>query len=185
MATACTCCEILADVWLELVKVFCQHRQCHSTNLSDCGLRRLIVGAQSLDTPCTSATRCSFTFHPRIWSYSAWAQICMVVDFEGILIQKVVGACAQSTDRTPLRLQLRPPLQAPADWEWEYRRGKRQKVPAVINNNNNNNSDFKRFSVATVWCVVDYSYHLLTKHCQRYNRSKELSTLSTRFIQHL
>ena len=38
-----------------------------------------------------------------------------VVDFEGILIQKVVGACAQSTDRTPLRLQLRPPLQAPAD----------------------------------------------------------------------
>ena len=76
MATACTCCEILADVWLELVKVFCQHRQCHSTNLSDCGLRRLIVGAQSLDTPCTSATRCSFTFHPRIWSYSAWAQGC-------------------------------------------------------------------------------------------------------------
>ena len=83
------------------VKVFCQHRQCHSTNLSDCGVRRLIVGAQSLDTTCTSATRCSFTFHPRIWSYSAWAQVCMVVDFEGILIQKVVGACAQSTDTTP------------------------------------------------------------------------------------
>ena len=83
------------------VKVFCQHRQCHSTNLSDCGVRRLIDGAQSLDTTCTWATRCSFTFHPRIWSYSAWAQVCMVVDFEGILIQKVVGACAQSTNTTP------------------------------------------------------------------------------------
>ena len=66
-------------------------------------------------------------------------------------------------DRTRLRLHLRPPLQAPPDWEWEYRRGKRQKVHAVINNNNNNNnnSDFKRFSVATLWCVVDYSFHLL------------------------
>ena len=99
MATACTCCEILADVWLELVKVFCQHRQCHSTNLSDCGLRRLIVGAQSLDTPCTSATSYALS-HFTLGSDHIQLEH-KVVDFEGILIQKIVGACAQSTDTTP------------------------------------------------------------------------------------